>query len=280
MTDAGREHLADWAKALAALEKATMQLIIDELAELMPGLKATEDQAAAALREACTALGKPEQLLADLDAEVGRVTGQCAEWQGKLSSLRAEDRVEARVRFQAWSDELDKLKAQRDQAERDLEPYYAARNKARADLELVNGALRGLAYAMAMPYESRVGQATKAYINHRQPRLTYVLLAGDRSHPEWECAVTELEELQRVVEQTPAEAAAMMTAAMADASATIDPGPNAADIMAQTDAEMANLALQKSPTRIDDYRSGPAVPRNERVESYRQVPTLRDMGLR
>lgn len=274
MTGTSQEHLADWAKALAALEKATHQLIVDELAELVPGLEATEDQAAAAVREACTAVGKPEQVLADLDAEVGRVTGQCAEWQGKLSSLRAEDRVEARVRYRAWSDELDKLKAQRDQAERDLQPYYAARNKARADLELVNGAKRGLAYAMALPYQSAVAQGTKAYITYRMPRLAYVLLAGDRSHPEWGCAVTQLAELQALVEQTPAEAAAMMTAAMADASnAVADPGPSAADVVKQFEAEVENMGLQQHPSEISDYRDPrTAVPRNPPERPWMQLP--------
>lgn len=38
------------------------------------------------------------------------MTGQAAGWQEKLTSLRAEDRVEARVRFQAWHEELDRLR--------------------------------------------------------------------------------------------------------------------------------------------------------------------------
>ena len=287
MTDISQEHAADFLKAMAAMEKAAMQLIIDELAGLMPGLEAAEDQAAAAVREACTAVGKPERRLAGIDEEIARVAGQAAEWQGKLSSLRAEDRIEARRSLPACNEELAELREKRARAALDLQPYYDARTKARADLELAQNAKRGLAYAMLAPYESAVAQGTRAYIACRQPRLSHVLLSGDRDHPEWECAVAQLEEMcLRSAYRTDhlpgnaEQAARAMTAEMADASATIDPGPNAAEVVAQFGAEVANMALQKSVSRIDDYRTRPAPPRNEVVESYRQVPTLRDMGLR
>ncbi len=273
MTDTSEEHLADLAKAMAGEDRAIRQLIVDELAEAMPALEHAEEEAAAALREACTALGKPEQLLAELDEEIGRVTGQAAEWQAKLSSLKTEDRVEARVRFQAWSDELDKLKEKRDQAERDLQPYYDARNKASGDLELVQGALRGLVFAMLTPYESRVGQGTRAYVAYRQPRLSYVLLAGDRDHPEWECAIAQLEEMclrsAYRTDHLPSnaeQAARAITAGMADAaSAPYAASPNAADVMAADVVKLINESMP--PSRIEDHRNTPSPPR-----SYMQLP--------
>ena len=283
MTDTSQEHLTDLealAVAIAATDRAIMQLIVNELAEAMPALDAAEDQAAAALREALTALGKPQSLLAGFDAEIDRVTGQCAEWQGRLSSLLVEDRVEARVRFQAWNDELDKLKEQRDQAERDLEPYRAAMNKARGDLELVQGAKRGLAWAMVTPYESPVGQGTKAYVSYRMPRLAYVLLAGDPSHREWEPAISQLEEMclrsAYRTDHLPSNAEQMaraMTAAMPDAaSAPFAPSPNAQEVMA---ADMVKLANEVAPpSKIDDYR-GPGPRRAVPDRPYMRLPGAR-----
>ena len=265
MTDTSEEHLADLAKAMAALEKAAMQLIVDELAEALPALDHAEEEAAAALREACAALGKPRQLLAKLDEEIGQVTGKASEWKQKLSSLRAEDRVEARVRFQAWNDELDKLNEKRDQAERDLQPYFDARNKASGDLELVQGAKRGLIYAMLTPYESRVGQGTKAYVAYRQPRLAHVLLSGRRDHPEWEPAVVELEELNKIV-QTPEQAWQAMTAQMSDEVGTpLEPVPSGREVLAMDAVKIGNESLP--PSRIEDHRNTPPPPRE-----YMQLP--------
>jgi hypothetical protein len=267
------EHLADLARAMAAEEKAIKQLIVDELAEALPALERAEEDAAAVVRETCTALGMPEKQLADLDAEIERVTGKAAGWQERLSALRTEDRVEARVRFAAWSDELDKLKEKRDQAERDLQPYYDARNKATADLGLVQGAKRGLCYAMLTPYESPVGQGTRAYVGFRSPRLAYVLLAGDQAHPEWECAIAQLEEMclrsAYRTDHLPSnaeQAARAITAEMADASSYVPPAPNAQEILAADAVKLANDFMP--PSHIDDYRNSPAPPRRD----YMQLP--------
>jgi hypothetical protein len=141
---------------------------------------------------------------------------------------------------------------------------------------LVTGAKRGLAYAMVAPYESRVARGTKAYVAYRMPRLAHVLLAGDRSHPEWECAVLELEELVRWISQTPAQAAAAMTA-MADASDTVAPAPSAAEVMTHDAVEIANVMVPAS--KIDDYRPRSAPPRNLVVPEHMRVLSLRDLWL-
>jgi len=60
----------------------------------------------------------------------------------------------------------------------------------------------------------------------------------------------------------------------------VEAAPNAAEVMAMDTAKVVNAALDASPSKIEDYRSAPAVPRNARVESHRQVPTVRDLEVR
>jgi hypothetical protein len=62
----------------AEVEKWTRQLIVDELAELMPGLEAAEETAAGRLREAVEVLKAPGRLLADLDAEISHAETELA----------------------------------------------------------------------------------------------------------------------------------------------------------------------------------------------------------
>jgi hypothetical protein len=283
------EHLKELAEALAAVDRATMQLIVDELAEAMPALEEEQRKAAESLREACAALRKPEQLLAELDEELGRVTGQAAEWQGRLSSLRAEDRVEARVRFQAWSEELDRLREKRVFADQDLQPYYDARTKTQAGLELAQSAKRGLVWAMIAPFESAAGQGTTAYVAYRMPRLSYVLLAGDRDHPEWDVALAELEELclrsAYRTDHLPSNAEQMarsMTAQMPDAAASMaDPVPSAVDVIASDAVAVANAGVSVGKSVIEDHRRTPAPPRIVPQRDYmRPPPTARQLGLR
>jgi hypothetical protein len=263
------QHLANLAAARAEADKWTQQLIVDELADLLPGLDAAEDQAAAALREACAALGKPQQRLAALDAEVERVTGQCAGWEAKLSAVRIEDRVEARVRFQAWNAELDRLKAEQEQAGQDLHPYLEARRKARENVELVQGARRGVAWAMAAPFVSPVAQGTRSYVGYRMPHLAHVILKGDQDDPEFEPAVTQLEELCGrlgwTIDRTSAEAQRIKrhwdeVYAAASPAETV---PTGQEVMAELHAEMAVSAANKAlgPSRIEDHRQ-PAPPRD------------------
>lgn len=287
MTDADDPLVSLQARLDATEDHFIQQAIVDELTLSLRAATRRVQDADAAHREACAALGKPEQVLAELDEEIERVTGQAAEWGGKLSSLRTEDRVEARVRFQAWNDELDKLKEKRDQAERDLQPYFDARNKAEADLEQAKGAELSLGYAMVTPYESRVAQGTRAYITLRQPRLGYVLLAGDQSHREWEPAVAQLEEwclssafrTDHLVGNAEAMAAAM-TAEMADASDVVAPAPSAQEVMAADAYKVQNELMP--PSRIDDYRGArPPVPRTAPVRDYMEYRSpLRSPGAR
>jgi hypothetical protein len=282
------DHLAELAKASAEVDKWSRQLIVDELAELMPGLEAAEESAAARLRDALEALKAPGAAIADLDAAIGRAETELASWRDQLEGGDVAARVDARRWIAEWETERDTLTARRDYAAAEMLPLADVRNRARADLELAQGAKTGLAFSMCIPFESPVGQATRAYIGYRQPRLAYVLLKGDSADPEWECAVAELRELcisamrggYNVAPDLPdpaAVAAAGIAAPMADAMATPpDAVPSMTEVLALDKARMEDLALQQQPSRIDDYRA-PAPPREVPDRPYMRVPRVKDM---
>jgi hypothetical protein len=286
-------HLRALADALAETDRCIRQLVADELGELWPALDQAEEQAAGNLRAAVEALEAPQAAINALSAEITRVEGQCSDWQSRLESDRIEDRVEARVRFQAWDDELDKLRQKRDFAEAEMLPLLAARTKCRGDMELAQGAKRGLAWAMIDPFGTAVGQGTRAYVAHRQVRLNHVLLAADRANPEWDCAVSELRELCMAVMRAGHDITAdlpafgelafrSMTSAMTDASSAWgDPAPSAADVVAKDRVTVENAALAATRSKIEDHRNTRPVPRNAPVREFMKPPaTVREMGLR
>jgi hypothetical protein len=281
------DHLAEFAKAAAEVDKWSRQLIVDELAELMPGLEAAEETAAGRLRDALEALKAPESAIADLDAEIGRAESELASWRKQLEDGDVAARVTARTWISEWEVERDALTQRRDYAQAEMLPLVDARNRARADLELAAGAKTGLAFAMCIPFESPVGQATQAYVGYRQVRLNHVLLLGDRAHPEYDAAVAELDEVAAwagfsLVEDVHArQLAESIRANLPDAAAAAaDPVPSMTEVLALDKAGMEDLALQQRKTHVEDHRYAPAVPRNVRVPEYRQVQTMRDMGLR
>lgn len=98
------------------------------------------------------------------------------------------------MRFAAWDAELSALKEKRDGLEHDLQPLYEHREKCKADVAHAQGARQAVFYAIADPFGSPVAQATAAYIGYRMPFLIPVLMQHDESHPEWETAITELQE--------------------------------------------------------------------------------------
>jgi hypothetical protein len=285
------ELLKRLADARAEQEGCTAALIWLELDELQTALSAHEDQAAAKLRETVGALADPQAGLDAVDTEIASADAKRAGLAGQLDDDDDDADPDAlalvRLRLQEWDRKLTRLRSKRDFAESGMQPLVEARDQSRKALADIQAAKKGLMWAMMNPFASPVAQATQAYIGCRQPYLNHVLLKNDRSDPEWETAVAELEEccLRSAyrTDNLPSEAqqaARAMTAAMADTTTSPPPpAPGMADIMKQTEAEMTNMALQKSPTKIDDYRNRPPVPRNARVEEYRQVPTLREMGL-
>jgi hypothetical protein len=197
-------------------------------------------------------------------------------------------RVTARTWIQEWEVERDALTQRRDYAQAQMLPLVDARNKARGDLELAQGAKTGLAFAMCIPFESPVGQATQAYVGYRQVRLNHVLLLGDRTHPEYESAVAELHEVAAfagysLVEDVHArQLAESIRSNLPDATAAAaDPVPSMTEVLALDKAAMQNVALQAQPNVVEDHRRPAAPrPRNEVVPPARQVQTLRDLGVR
>jgi hypothetical protein len=170
---------------------------------------------------------------------------------------------------------------------------FDTRNKAR-DLVLAHDAKRGLAWACIAPFETAVGQGIRAYVAHRKLRINHVLLMMDRDHPEWGTACSELRELciaamrggYDVARDLPdfAEVAfRAMTSAMPSAeSAVADPAPSAAEIMAQTQVDMGNMALQKAAARnvIDDRRGARSQPAPAARDYMQWHSPLQDSGVR
>jgi hypothetical protein len=276
------------AEAQREQEEATMGLIQLELDETLTGLAAAEDQAATALRAATGALAAPLARLAEMDAGIAAAEGRCVEWSRQLADADPDKRAQARAHFDEWSAEIDKLRAGRDEAERGYRPLFEEREQARKNLGVMQGGRRVLAAGMLDPFGA-LGQQTRAYEAFRQLYLNHVLLRNDREDPEWDMALAELRELcmrsgYRTTDlPTDAELAARALEASGMASAAVtppDPVPSGQEVIALDKAGVLNAALERSPSMIEDYRNTPPVPRNARVAEYRQVPTLRDMGLR
>ena len=289
MTESARGKLIQQlADAQREQETATMGLIQLELDETLAGLAAAEDQAAAALRTAVEALDGPLARLEEMDQGISKAEGRCVEWSQQLADADPDTRARARSHFTEWTAEVDKLRAERDEAERGYRPLFEDRERCRKDLRMMQGGKRVLAGGMLDPF-GELGQQTRAYEAYRMLHLNHVLLRNDREDPEWDMAIAELRELclrsgYRTTDlPTDAELAAraLEMSGMADAMATPpDPAPNGQEVLAMDHAVFTNAALQQSPTRIDDYRSPAAMPRNLVVPEHRQVPSLRDLGIR
>src|SRR5690349_19924654 len=104
------------AGALAEQESAVMALIWLELGELYIGLEASEDQAAARLRDDLRALEEPEAHLAALDQATADAEARRGEWSGQLADPDPDVRAQARMHFQEWSAEVGARQARRDEA--------------------------------------------------------------------------------------------------------------------------------------------------------------------
>ena len=240
MTESARDKLIKrLADAQREQEEATMGLIQLELDEILTGLAAAEDQAAAALRTALEALDGPLARLAEMDAGISAAEGRCVEWSQQLADADPDTRAEARSHFTEWSAEIDSLRAERDEAERGYRPLFEEREQCRKNLGVMQGGKRVLAAGMLDPF-GELGQQTKAYEAYRQLHLNHVLLRNDREDPEWDMALAELRELclrsgYRTTDlPTDAEMAAraLQMSGMADALTTPpDPSPSMMEII-------------------------------------------------
>jgi hypothetical protein len=271
------QRLAD---AQAEAEAAVAGLIFLELDEILTGLSASEDQAAAELRHRVEALTGPRAELAEMDKGIVAAEGKCLQWSERISDPDPDERADARIRYQEWSAEIDRLRAERDQAERDQLPLVGAREEARTRLAVLQSAKRAVMYAQLHPFTSVLAKATKTYQSLRMPMLGPVLLRYDVDHPEWPQAELQLETWCRYAGFLPPERdpRPRVPEVMADGvmDAMSDPVSSMADVMNQTRAEFEAMAVDKQVSRIDDYRHGP--PRDVPERPYMQVPHLRDTG--
>jgi hypothetical protein len=274
------QRLAD---AQASAEAAVAGLIFLELDEILTGLSASEDQAAAELRQRVEALTGPRAELAEMDKGIVKAEGRCVEWSERLSDPDPDIRASARNYYDEWSAQVATLRAERDRVERDQLPLVDAKEEARSRLRVLQSAKQAVMYAQLHPFTSTLAKATKAYVALRMPMLGPVLLRYDTDSPEWPEAVLQLEEwCLRSAYRTDhlpsnaAQAARAMTAAMPDGLADLmaDPMPSMTDVMNQTRAEFEAMAVDKQVSRIDDYRHGP--PRDVPERPYMQVPKLSD----
>jgi hypothetical protein len=273
------ELLQRLAGAQAETEAVTMALIYLELDELLTGLSATEDQAAAGLRQAVEALEVPLARLAAMDQEITRAEGRCVEWSERLSDADPDKRAEARNHYDEWSAEVGTLRAARDECERGFRPLFEDRERCRDELRIMQGGKRVLVAAMLDPF-GPLGQQTKAYETYRMPQIVVpVLLARDLESREWDKAAAEFDELAMRsglrTDHLPSEAeqvARALAEPLADASQYVEPVPSGQDVIAADKAQFANSALQNSPSRIDDYRNTPAVPRNLPERDWMKLP--------
>jgi hypothetical protein len=189
MTNLGaeaKEHFEKLLKALADADKYTQLCISDELKARVPAYEDAVAEAAAALRSAVEDLSTPESQLADISEEIGRCREQVEFWGNHLDGNVLKDRVEARSWRDSYVAELAKLEHSREQAEENIQPFYAARNKAQDTLAQAQYKLDMLITNIDYPYLAD-GRRTDAYLGYRVGSwwLWVALISGKwREHPE------------------------------------------------------------------------------------------------
>lgn len=288
------ELLKRLADAQAEQEAVTMALIVTELDNIYSGLGEAEEAQAGRLGAAIDALGEPLSQLTGVDAKIAAAQDRCAGLRQELARLDGDDddddapgkMAAAKMHLAEWEARVTRLRSKRDFADSGFQPLYEQRDSARKALGVVQAAKRRVLAAMLDPFGDPLAQQTEAYTSFRAPMLGPVLLQRDLESPEWDQALEQLREWCRRsgyrTDDLPSEAeqiARALAAPMADALATPpDPVPSGQDILAMDAAKMVNDSLP--PSVIEDHRNTPPVPRNLRVESWRQVPTLGDLGVR
>ncbi len=285
MTEPTRDELkCRLAGAQVAEEHAVRCLIVAELDECMVGIRADCDQAEAALEEAVEALVDPLAQLAVIEEKITAAERKSSDLRQRIDQLAdddddddAPDRLAAaRMHLAEWEARVTRLRSKRDFAESGFQPLFEARTRTETWVKALNGAKREFAKGMVDPF-GPFGQQTEAYKTYRMPQLFPLLLLRDRESREWDKAMEELEflvdRLGYKLMFDAEKAAQAMRSEMADAAASeLAPAPSAGDIMAMDVAGIVNAALQNSPSRIDDHRNTPPVPRNAPVRDYMQLP--------
>jgi len=285
------ERLVQFLVAMAEADKRLRLAIGAELAEQLPGLEQDQAGAAARLEKAYTAVQGPERDLAGIVAEIAAAEADRARWQAKLSGeTPREERASARFQHAECESDITRLSQKRDFAETQLVPLRDAVTKARRDLEAATARLEGLRFNAAEPLLAyyAAGQKTSAYGMRFGLALESAL--QDKAHPEHDAAIEHMLHLCTVSgfrtedfsDRLPsdARAAARFWDEVYQSANPPQPPPSGREVMDQVHAEMtvamANKALERSPSRIDDFR-GPAMPKPVPQRDYMEVPRLKDM---
>ena len=276
--------------AMEAETEAVMGLVKHDLAPRLPELEAAKDKAEAAVEVAENAVEELEAEARAVEAEVRECAGKMTELAGSLADPDLHLRVESRRWYAEYERERDELQKKLDFAQLALQPLYHARQEARNAYERADAEVRMLMLQLTFFPFGPDGQETDSYKLWRRDRgsLFPLLLNWEQGSPEWAAAMESLRMACLATgyrgEDLPdkaLEAAMAMKNAMPDGvNMPLEPVPSGREVVAMDKAGIADAALQNSPSRIEDYRSAPAVPRNVRVADYRQVPTARDLGLR
>jgi hypothetical protein len=186
LQDEAAEHFTKLLQALADADKFTQLCISDELKARIPAYEDAVAEAAAALRSAVEDLSTPESRIAELDDELESCREQIAFWERHLNDNVLKDRVEARSWRDSYVAEMAKLEHAREQAGDDIQPFYAARNKAQDTLAQAQHKLDLLVTNIDYPYLAD-GRRTDAYLGYRVGSwwLWVALISGKwRDHPE------------------------------------------------------------------------------------------------
>jgi hypothetical protein len=292
VSPARAQRIGAWIEAGAAAAKSHRQVTVDELAEEIPALEEARGKAAAVLEEAYRAMQGPQGDIAAADAEIAGADADRAKWQVKLSDeTRREERARARFQHAECESDIARFQQKREFAQAQLLPLRDAWNKARAEYELAAASVSGrelnatleLAYFGAgqktAAYGMRFGMALERALRDRDDyehdaAVGYMLhlceVSGFRTEDYSDVLPSDAEQARRSWDQVYADPAAYPR----------EPVPSGRDVLAMDTAEILNAALERSPSKIDDYRGArPPVPRNERVPEYRQTQSLRDLGL-
>jgi len=279
---ASREDLLRQAlDALAAYDRAVRGLIAHDLTDQGPVLRESRDKARARLTAAEDALAGPEQAVKALEDELADCDREMADLSACADGDDRRARVRARAMLAEYERERSDLVKKLDFALGQVSELRVPRDLARTSCEVIEAAFEGLLWAIAADQYGPAGQQTGAYQvwRLRAGRLAPVLWDFRTDHDEWPAAVEFLRELcVRSGHEPPQASRGAISAARAMASAADSPAPvpSGAEVMAQVHAEMANLALQKTKTHVDDLRY-PAAPRPVPERPYMEVPRLKDM---
>jgi len=256
---------------------------MDDLDKYSPSLAEASENARVTLAKYEDALALPTLELASVDADIKRANERLLEYQGKVNSKDMTARIDARRSVLAYQEELHALSELREEKALAVQQAQNDRNKAEQQVSIVESAQLRLGASMLTPFSSLQGQATEAYAAFRQPYLNPIIIAGDRKHPEWECAVDELvllcgmADIKRNDPRLPDpmdNIRAFWDHVRAEANPPV-PSPSGQDVMAEIHAGMQDAALQKAGEQtvnaIEDHR-----PKANYVRSYLSAPRVPD----